>query len=550
METLSPNTTAGSPSGPSKKTILLVEDEALLAMAEYEVLAKRRNPDRSEEKGRRRHITPQDVMKPFVLIAMVLAPVLCSGQELPGFERYFVDSTMRVDLYHVGDKAEEFYTLDRILRGGIWAGTTTNLIDPLNNGRYRARLVEIASNTLIFSRGFDSYFGEYKTTDPAREGTKRVFQETVLCPFPKRPVLLVIDRRDRWNVYQPLFERRIDPSDYHILGDIPQRNDKVVTLLKAGDSHHAVDLVFIGEGYTQAEEKKFEGDLKRCADILFTWEPYKQYKNHFNVTGIFAPSVQSGVDEPRQGSYKRTLLNATFNSLDSDRYLLTEENKLMHDIAGQVPYDAVLVIVNSTRYGGGGIYNAFTAFTSDGPSSDYVFVHEFCHAFGGLGDEYMGDVSYEGFYPKGVEPTDANLTGLLDPEHLKWKDLMSPGLAIPTEWGQATYDSLVARQSELVIARGKIPSQVKVSGPGDSVLRETAAALGKEIGGLSKKITSFLEDHPLKGKVGVFEGGGYEHKGIYRPTVNSLMNQFTKTDRSLYPVSERAVKHVIEYYIQ
>jgi hypothetical protein len=489
-------------------------------------------------------------MKLYALIAMVLLPVLCAGQEPLRFERFFVDTTLRVDLNHIGDKAEEFYTLDRVLRGGTWAGTTSNLVDPLNNGRYRARLVEIASNTLIFSRGFDSYFGEYKTTDPAKEGIKRVYQETILCPIPKRPVVLVIDKRDRWNIYQPLFEQRIDPSDYHIIGDIPQRDDRLIPVLKGGDPHHSVDLVFIGEGYTLAEEKKFEDDIKRCADNLLTWEPYKQYKNHFNVTGIFAPSMQSGVDEPRQGSYKRTLLNATFNSLDSDRYLLTEENKLMHDIAGQVPYDAVLVIVNSKRYGGGGIYNAFTAFTSDGPSSEYVFVHEFGHAFGGLGDEYMGDVSYEGFYPKGIEPTDANLTALLDPQNLKWKDLVSPGLAIPTDWGQAAYDSLIAGQAVLVAERGKVQSQLKGAGSRDSVLRETSTALGKEIGNLSKRITSFLEDHPLKGKVGAFEGGGYEHKGIYRPTVNSLMNQFTKTDRSLYPVSERAVKQVIEYYIR
>jgi hypothetical protein len=488
-------------------------------------------------------------MKTHVLVALVLLPVLCAGQEPPRFERFFVDTTLRVDLYHVGNRAEESYTLDRVIRGGSWAGTTSNLIDPLNHGRYRARLVESASNTLIFSRGFDCYFGEYKTTDQAKEGTKRVYQESILCPFPKRPVLLIIDKRDRWNVYQPLFEQPIDPSDYHVISETPQRNDKVVPVLKSGPPHNSVDLVFISEGYTQGEEKKFEDDIKRYADILFTWEPYKEFKSQFNITGVFAPSAQSGVDEPRQGAYKRTLLNATFNSLDSDRYLLTEENKLMHDVAGQVPYDAVLVIVNSKRYGGGGIYNTLTAFTSDGQSSDYVFVHEFCHAFGGLGDEYMGDVSYEGFYTKGVEPTDPNLTALLDPQNLKWKDLVSPGLTIPTEWGQAIYDSLTARQSALIAERGKVLSQTKGPASRDSVLWVTAAALGKEIGNLTRRITSFLEDHPLKGKVGAFEGGGYEHKGIYRPTVNSLMNQFTKTDRCLYPVSERAVKQVIEYYV-
>ncbi len=487
-------------------------------------------------------------MKNALLVLVVLVPFFAHSQEAISYDRYFIDSTMRVDLYHIGDKNDEFYTLDRVLREGTWAGTTDQLIDPFNNGRYRTRLVDIASNTLIYSRGFDVYFGEYKTTDQAKSGIKRVFQESILCPFPKHPVILLIDRRDRSNIYQPLFEQRIDPADYHIIHELPLRNDKIVPVLRSGDPHHAVDVVFIAEGYTQAEEKKFEGDVKRFAETLFTWEPYKEYKSHFNITGIFSPSPQSGVDEPRQGSYKKTLLNATFNSLDSDRYLLTEENKLMRDVAGQVPYDAVLVIVNSKRYGGGGIYNDFTAFTSDGPSSDYVFVHEFGHAFGGLGDEYMGDVSYEEFYPKGVEPTEPNLTALLDPANLKWKDLVSPGIPIPTEWGEATYDSLVSRRTELYAEREKNVARMKGAGVSDSTLRDSAAAFGKEIGELSRKITGFLEDHPLKGKVGAFEGGGYEHKGIYRPTVNSLMNQFTKTDRSMYPVSERAVRKVIEYY--
>jgi hypothetical protein len=489
-------------------------------------------------------------MKSLLIIFVLLFPCFTHGQDPVAFERYFVDSTMRVDLYHVGDRNDEFYTLDRVLREGRWAGTVGDLIDPFDYGRYRARLIDIASNRLIYSRGYDTYFGEYKTTDQAKSGSKRVFQESVLCPFPRHPVLLIIDRRNRSNIYQPLFEQRVDPSDYHTIAESVSRRDVIIPVVRSGDPHHAVDLVVVAEGYAQSEQKKFAEDVKRYADILFEWEPYRQYRDRFNVTGVFSPSPESGVDEPRQGSYKKTLLNATFNSLDSDRYLLTEENKLMRDVAGQVPYDALLVMVNSKRYGGGGIYNGFTAFTSDGPTNDYVFVHEFGHAFGGLGDEYMGDVSYEGFFAKGVEPTEPNLTALLDPANVKWKDLVSPGMSIPTEWGEATYDSLIARRSVLIEEREKKLTRMRIDGATDSTLKDSGKGFSKDIGELNKRITSFLEDHPLKGKVGAFEGGGYEHKGIYRPTVNSLMNQFTKTDKRMYPVSEQAVKRMIEYYIR
>ena len=156
----------------------------------------------------------------------------------------------------------------------------------------------------------------------------------------------------------------------------------------------------------------------------------------------------------------------------------------------------------------------------------------------------------QGFFPKGIEPTEPNLTALLDPANLKWKDLVSPGIPIPTEWGEATYDSLIARRSELSVKREKKLSQLRADGAADSTVKEIGKGFNKDIGELSKRITSFLEDHPLKGKVGAFEGGGYEHKGIYRPTVNSLMNQFTKTDKSMYPVSERAVEKMIEYYLR
>lgn len=470
------------------------------------------------------------------------------AQSASQFERYFLDKTMRVDLYHVGDKNGEFLTIDRILREGVWAGNPASLIDPLNNGRYRVCVYDMPTNALVFTRGYDTYFGEYKTTEPAKNGLKRVFQETILIPYPKHPVLFVVEGRDRQNIYHPLLQSRIDPSDYHVISDAPPRSGRIIQLVKNGDPHKTVDLVFIAEGYTAKEEAKFEADLKRFTEKFFTWEPYRTMKDRFTITGIFNPSLESGTDEPRQGSYRRTLLNATFNSLDSDRYLLTEENKLMRDVAGQVPYDAIVVMVNSKRYGGGGIYNAFTMFTSDGTWDEYVFMHEFGHAFGGLGDEYTGDVSYEDFYPSGVEPTEPNITALLDPENLKWKDLLTPGLSVPTDWGEKAYDSLKTRRSELVAEKAKALSRLKNDSASESAVKEAEANYSRQLDELGKKIRAFMEEHPLKGKIGVFEGAGYVAKGLYRPTLNSLMNQFTKGDRSMYRVNEQAVMRVIDYY--
>ena len=466
----------------------------------------------------------------FALVFSVFVVFVAYGQSALRFQDYFLDETLRVDYYHTGDKSDEIYSLDRLYRQGIWAGNPNSLIDPSLSGRYRVQLYDIASNRLIYSRGFDTYFGEYKTTEPAKSGIKRTFHEAALVPYPRSPILFVIESRDRNNLYHALFTQRIDPADYHIVKESPKRGDSVIDVLNNGDPHNHVDLLFVAEGYTAHEKGKFEQDLRRFSELIFGWEPYRSLKSRFNIRGIFSASPESGVDEPRQGVYKHTLLNASFNALDTDRYLLSEEDKTLRDIAAQAPYDAVLILVNSNRYGGGGIYNDYTIFTSDGSWNEYVFLHEFGHAFAGLADEYYTrDVSYGEFFPQGVEPVEPNLTALLNPAELKWKALVSPGLPIPTPWGQETYDSLTTLRDSLYRSGNKSKDLLKT---------------------VNDRIQRFFMDHPLRGKIGAYEGGGYVPKGLYRPTVNSLMNQFNEQEKTMYGVNEQAVTRVIQFYTE
>ncbi len=402
---------------------------------------------------------------------------LVSAQQLK-FDDYFVDKTLRIDYYHVGSRLQEVVIVDKIYQQGTWAGNPAKLIYPFTYGRYFIKVYDVASNALIYSKGYDGYFAEYKTTDPARAGAQRAFHQSALIPFPKRPVLFVIEARDTINIYHPTFELRIDPADYHVITETPQRGDQVFEVVKNGEPHKKVDIVVLSEGYVVGEKKKFEADLKKYAEIFFGWEPYMSYKSRFNFTGIFSPSPESGVDEPRQGRYQHTLLDATFNSMDSDRYLLTENNKTMRDVAAQVPYDAILIMVNSKRYGGGALFGCFSTFTSDGPWSDYVFHHEFAHAFAFLADEYYAsDVAYSEFFPQGIEPTEPNLTALLDPRNLKWRDLVSPGLAIPTPWGQERFDSLNVAAGALGNERRSKLEKMKKEGASEKEIQD----VGKEV---------------------------------------------------------------------
>ena len=138
---------------------------------------------------------------------------------------------------------------------------------------------------------------------------------------------------------------------------------KIKKSLYNGDPHQKVDVAILGEGYTIDEENKFNIDLKRFTDIFFDQEPYKSNKEKFNVYGVFKPSLDSGISEPRAGIFKNTTLSTTFNSMGSERYILTEDNKAMRDLAAYVPYDAIYIMINHSRYGGGGIYNLFCTFT-------------------------------------------------------------------------------------------------------------------------------------------------------------------------------------------
>ncbi len=484
-----------------------------------------------------------------LLLISVFVAQLCAAQGSVPFAEFFVDSTLRIDYYHVGAKTEEFMTVDRLYRQGVWAGSTRNLLDTFSLGRYAARVYDAASGRLLYSRTYDSYFGEYKTTEPARKGIRRTYHESVLVPFPRRPVRVEFENRDRRNVYHPFFTCAVDPADYHINTESPSRRDSVYALVVNGPPHEKVDILVIGEGYTLEERGKFESDLKKYKDVFFSWQPYKRNMEKFNFRGIFSPSPESGVDEPRQGIYRHTLLGASFNSIDSDRYLLVEDNKTLREVAAQAPYDALLVMVNSKRYGGGGLYDTYCCFTSDGTWNEHVMIHEFGHSFSGLGDEYYtSDVAYEEFLEPGVEPNEPNITALLDPAKLKWRDLVSPGVSIPTEWGKASFDSLGGLRDSLFGARAAITASLKGTSASRDEIAANTAPIDTVIKAVNARLSRFFLDHPLRGKVGAFEGAGYVPRGFYRPTVNSLMNVFNNEEKTYYPVNERAIERMINWF--
>jgi hypothetical protein len=505
-----------------------------------------RNPGVIEYRWKEIHMKISSAL----LTVLWLLPLAANAQSDPPFENFFLDETLRVDYFHIGDASTEIITLDTIKQGGIWAGSRKFLIDRFNNGRYAYKVYDADSNRLLFSKGFDSYFGEYQTSGPAARGERRTFHESALIPFPRGRVFFVLEKRDRKNCLHEIFRREIDPGDIQIIRDSPV--DPAVLVIPShsgGDPHSCVDIAVVGEGYTREETGKFKADLERFTEVFFQYEPYRSLERGFNFSGVLKPSDESGSDEPRAGIFKRTALNSSFNALGSERYLLTEDNRALRDIAGNVPYDALMIMVNHQRYGGGGIYNQYCVFTAGTQFSEYIFIHEFGHSFSGLADEYYtSTVAYNDFYPEGVEPLEPNITALLDPEALKWKDLVDEGTPLPTPWEKEGFDALDSAWQKRRAGMNDRIAELKRSGaPAEDIARAEAAyaQADKEHSG---KIDAYLARSRWRGKVGAFKGAGYSSEGLYRPTLDCIM--FSKGSKPFCRVCAAAVERVIRHYFE
>jgi hypothetical protein len=478
------------------------------------------------------------------MILLCLLPcsiAAAADQPAAAFESRFEDATLRVDFYQVGAAASELVSLDRLIRQGPWAGPRTGLVDDTHLGRYSIELREAAGDQLLFERGFDSYFGEYRTTEPARAGAVRAYHNSMLVPMPRQPAVLVIRARPAGGPSIELLRHTIAPRSLEIAAEPPAPGAIVVESHRAGEPHETLEIAVVGEGYLAGEEPRFREDLARVTGVLLGFEPYASHRDRIAVRGVLVPSASSGVDEPSHGRFRSTSVGATFDSLGSERYLLTEDNRALRDVAANVPYDVLIIMVNSERYGGGGIYNAYSTFTAHSPWSDYLLLHELGHSFAGLADEYYSsDVAYSEFYPPGAEPAEPNITALLEPGGLKWRDLVEPRTPIPTPWGKAAFDA-AGRDYEQ--RRRQLNQRIAAASQAGDPLREVAG-LEAEQERLAQEHTEAarlaLASEAHAGQVGAFEGAGYASTGLYRPMLDCLM--FRRGVQPFCRVCRRAVE--------
>ncbi len=419
----------------------------------------------------------------FILLALLSANMFSQS-----FTDHFEDKTLRLDYIFSGNTESQSVTVRDLKQLPQWAGRRVNLDSLLLNGNGQIVVHDAATNDVIYREAFSSLFQEWLTT-PEAQSVPKAFENTYLVPFPKNKVSVEVLFRKRDGQYESKCRLEIDPRDILIKKMDNKATPPYTYLHKGGEVEKTINVVIVAEGYTPSEMNKFKEHARITCEQIFAHEPFGEMKNRFNFVAVETPSMESGVGVPRNNEWKHTAFSSHFDTFYSERYLTTSHLFDLHDALAGIPYAHIIILANTSVYGGGGIFNAYTLTTTGHPNFEPVVVHEFGHSFAGLADEYfyLGDI-FDDTYPHDVEPWEPNITTLTDFAS-KWEKQLSANTPVPTDINSAH-----------------------------------------------------------KHKVGVYEGAGYSAKGIYRPTPDCRMK--TNAFPVFCPVCQRAISDLVKFYTE
>lgn len=417
------------------------------------------------------------------------------------FEENFRDSTLRVDYIFGGGPSGIHVMLDKQAKLAGWAGRRHNLNSVPYQGNGQIQVIDCQTGDTIYRNPFSSLFQEWINTPEAKE-VENSFQNTFLVPLPNKEADIVVTLfNNRHNKIDEL-RHRYSPGDVLVAtkGKNPLPHKYIH---KAADPDQAIDIAFVAEGYTQEEMDSFINHATRISNEILKYEPYASNKSKLNFVAVMSPSRDSGVSVPLKGDWKDTAFGSHYSTFYSDRYLTAPEIHKMHDALAGIPYEHIVVLANTDQYGGGGIYNSYLISAAKNQFALPVAVHEFGHSFAGLADEYFYSGEEDDTYPLDIEPWEPNITTLVDFSS-KWKDMVAPDTKIPTPWQE-------------------------VEGTREEKMKKDATKNNEK--GL---------------KIGVYEGGGYRSKGVFRPTVTCRMRD--NYHPSFCPVCVQSIAKILEFY--
>lgn len=427
-------------------------------------------------------------MRHFLLFLCLV--ISCVAQAQSDFERYFKDATLRADYIFAGTGKSQDIAVDGLYSFDGWAGRRFRLDSQPPEGDGSITMRDVENGKIIYRHAFSTLFQEWQTTEEASH-MRKSFENVFLLPFPRRETEITVTLFDSRRQISCSYTHRVRPDDILIRPLLPANRIPQRYTHRGGDSKTCIDVAIVAEGYTAAEQERFFADAQAATREILKYQPFAACRDRFNFVAVALESPESGVSVPHDKVWKNTALASHFDTFYSRRYLTTSQIKTLHNALAGIPYEHIIILANTADYGGGGIYNSYVLSAAHNEHFLPVTVHEFGHSFGGLADEYFYDDQYVNFYHPDVEPREQNITTLRD-FSAKWEDLLPPSTPIPTP-----------------------------------------------VKGLSDEDTLHI---------GVYEGGGYMSKGVYRAFINCRMR--TNEVPEFCRVCRRAIRRVIDFYTE
>lgn len=357
-----------------------------------------------------------------LLIITTLALTATTSVQAQEFDRYFTDKTLRIDYNFAGNANEQRIAVDELKQMPGWYGKRKHLAELPMEGNGQITVRDHRTGAVIYRNSFSTLFQEWLSYPESQTNTQS-FENVFLVPMPKDTVDITVDLRNNRREITTQLTHQVVPTDILIrrLGD--KNTTPYETLQHAADTTKCIHIAFLAEGYKNEEMPVFINDAKIAIDAIFAHEPFKANKEKFNIIAVKSPSEESGTSEPGNGIWRKTALSSHFDTFYSDRYLTTLNIKDLHNWLAGTPYEHIIVLVNTEKYGGGGILNSYNLSMTHHEKFRPVVVHEFGHSFAGLADEYAYETDELPMYPLDIEPWEKNITTKVD-FHGKWENLI------------------------------------------------------------------------------------------------------------------------------
>jgi hypothetical protein len=380
----------------------------------------------------------------------------------------------RVDLLFSGGKGRTRVAVEGVHRIPCYAGPPLGSRAP-DRGNWRVVLRRPGAEEACWSMGFNTLLDEWQTL-PASAAEERAFPFSLRLPATGEGLRLTLQRRRGKGAWRDFLERRLGAAA--ALPPAPRTlpPGHRLTLREGGPPARSLDILLLGDGYGREAGERLAAHARRCTELLLRSEPFHAQRDRISVR-VFAPfaAAAEGKRLCRYGGFGMA------------RYLLPARPAAAAAIASRIPADLVVYMVDSSRFGGAGVFNAFATVSAGDRRAGRVLLHEMGHLLGGLADEYVGSVTYENPYA-GIEPWEPNITRATAAKALKWRDLLTPETPLPT------------------------PAE-----------KRHARA------------------------VGLFEGAGYAKEGLYRPCLTCAMRSLA-TPRYC-PVCTRALARSLSWWL-